>query len=236
MGKYIVTDLTRFANKDIVCTAMIDLESGECMRPMPYLAYDVMKKYKITPGAIIAGDLARVSNPPNPHLEDSNYTKLNYEGPASGAEFLHVLQRSLTPDIATGFGYMFPKSQKFLPKGTHAPQSIITVELQPSNISVVSNKFEPSKLKLNIRDNAGFDVANMPITDLGFHEYAQEHHGRGALEVLNNHLAGSQRVLVRIGLGRIYCQPGTKNDGYWLQANGIYTFPSKLGVVRGYRE
>jgi hypothetical protein len=33
----IVTDLTRFSNKDIVRTSGIDPGNGECIRPIPYL-------------------------------------------------------------------------------------------------------------------------------------------------------------------------------------------------------
>ena len=44
MTRYIVTDLTRFSNLDTVCTAVINTETGECLRPMPYLASKVVEK------------------------------------------------------------------------------------------------------------------------------------------------------------------------------------------------
>jgi hypothetical protein len=34
--KIIITDLTRFANPDIVCIAGINPDTNECVRPMPY--------------------------------------------------------------------------------------------------------------------------------------------------------------------------------------------------------
>ena len=36
MQKIIITDFTRFSNPKIVCTAGIDLTTGQCIRPMPY--------------------------------------------------------------------------------------------------------------------------------------------------------------------------------------------------------
>ena len=47
----IVTDLTRFTNKNIVCTAGIDPNDGQCIRPMPYLPSSECRRLKILPGA-----------------------------------------------------------------------------------------------------------------------------------------------------------------------------------------
>jgi hypothetical protein len=52
----IVTDLTRFTRPDIVCTAGIDITTGECVRPMPYIKTDECKRLKILPGAMLSGD------------------------------------------------------------------------------------------------------------------------------------------------------------------------------------
>ena len=53
--KIIITDLTRFANKDIVCIAGINPETNECVRPMPYIKKASCKTINILPGAIIEG-------------------------------------------------------------------------------------------------------------------------------------------------------------------------------------
>jgi hypothetical protein len=54
--KIIITDLTRFANKDIVCIAGINPKTNECIRPMPYIERASCEKLNILPGAIIEGD------------------------------------------------------------------------------------------------------------------------------------------------------------------------------------
>ncbi len=46
----IITDLTRFSKKDIVCIAGINPESGECIRPMPYIKTERCKELGILPG------------------------------------------------------------------------------------------------------------------------------------------------------------------------------------------
>ena len=47
--KMIVTDLTRFSASDKVCVAVIDIETGNCMRPMPYFSSEVCKKLNLQP-------------------------------------------------------------------------------------------------------------------------------------------------------------------------------------------
>ena len=46
-------------------------------------------------------------------------------------------------------------------------------------------------------------------------------------------IAAQTEVFLRIGLGRSYKnEQGT--EGFWMQANGIYTFPAKLSYIRSY--
>ena len=51
----IITDLTRFTNPDIVCTAGINPATNECIRPLPYLPTNKCRRLNILPGAIIKG-------------------------------------------------------------------------------------------------------------------------------------------------------------------------------------
>ena len=58
MGKYIVTDLTRFkAGSDDVCTAVINMDTGQCLRPIPYLTSKNVQELNMQPGAILKGDI-----------------------------------------------------------------------------------------------------------------------------------------------------------------------------------
>lgn len=40
----VITDLTRFSNSEIVCIAGINQETGECVRPLPYIKLAECKK------------------------------------------------------------------------------------------------------------------------------------------------------------------------------------------------
>ena len=71
MGQYIVTDLTRFSNPDIVCIGVIDTDSGQCLRPKPYLKSAWVERHNVQPGTILAGKLALKSDAENPHIEDA---------------------------------------------------------------------------------------------------------------------------------------------------------------------
>jgi len=84
--KIIITDLTRFANKDIVCIAGINPETNECIRPMPYIQKPSCQKLNILPGAIIEGNFTpRACTAP--HNEDRNRAKLKFFGPCTSGEF-----------------------------------------------------------------------------------------------------------------------------------------------------
>jgi hypothetical protein len=64
-------------------------------------------------------------------------------------------------------------------------------------------------------------------------DYAQRHRESSALAALNEQIATQDEVFLRIGLTRVYKNPQGK-EGFWLQSNGIYTFPSILRYIRSY--
>ncbi len=75
--KIIITDLTRFSKREIVCVAGIDIESGGCIRPMPYLKFERCKELNMLPGAILTGEFVPTPNIVSPHVEDMDYKKLS---------------------------------------------------------------------------------------------------------------------------------------------------------------
>jgi hypothetical protein len=87
--------------------------------------------------------------------------------------------------------------------------------------------------KLHFADSGGRPHRFLAITDLGFYDYAQRHRESGALRSLNEEIAAQEQVFLRIGLSRNYMNPQGK-EGFWLQANGIYTFPNVLRYIRSY--
>ena len=118
MRKVIVTDLTRFGTSEKLCTAVVDANTGECLRPMPYLSSARCAELNMHPGAILEGDINLLPSAANPHVEDSHYNNLRYLGPASSEEFKQVLDMTVFPSVSSGFGMYFALSQKHIPVGT----------------------------------------------------------------------------------------------------------------------
>ena len=233
MKEIIITDLTRFKGRVNVCTAGIDLSTGQCIRPMPYLQEADRARLKIHPGAIIRGDLTPKRSLNAPHIEDHNYTKLDYLGPCSEEQFRRALELSLRNGISAGFNTHLPVGSKHIPTASaNAPDtSIITIKVEARNFEIIEDQYNSGKIKANFTDRTGSNYRYISITDLDFHDYAAEHHSRNDLDSLNRFIRRQQELFLRIGLSREY-QVGERK-GYWLQVNGIYTFPDFLQHIRG---
>ncbi|MCP4095881.1 MAG: hypothetical protein GY748_06540 [Planctomycetaceae bacterium] len=232
MAKYIITDLTRFADPDILCTAVIDMETGNCLRPMPYLKSQTIKELNIHPGAILDGEIALKQHVENPHLEDATYKNLKYAGPASGNEFKAILDQTLSDSVASGFGIPFAANQKHIPVGEHSKCSIITIKISPMALVIREDQFKPGRIKALFTDEAGHSYRYLSITDRGFFDYAKKHQNDGQLNEVQKFILTQKEVYLRIGVGRRF-NIGDR-DGYWLQVNGIYTFPSFHEEIRKY--
>lgn len=230
----IITDLTRFHKPEIVCTAGIDEDSGECIRPMPYLALSECKRLNVLPGAKLSGYFTPSPERKGPHQEDYRYKNLKFLGPSSSKEFKKALRQGLYENVEEGFEVTLNDYQKLIPIGCKTQRSIITVSISPSEIKVVEDSYKPGKIKLNFQDLSGRNFGYIPITDLGFHEYALQHHSHDELRKVNSMLKAQEEVYLRIGLGREYQSPYEERNGYWLQANGIYTFPDYIEEIRCY--
>jgi hypothetical protein len=233
MRKIIVTDLTRFNKPDTVCTAGIDVKTGECLRPMPYLKSSRCAELNLQPGAILKGDLTINANAPNPHVEDASYTELKFIGPSTAKQFKDVLDSSLSESVSSGFDIEFDVGQKHIPIQMNAIRSIITVKVYPYQIQIHEDQYKQGKVKCSFTDQSGHQFRYLPITDRGFYDYAQSHWDDGRLHELQDFIQSQDDVYVRIGLSRAY--QISERNGYWLQVNGIYTFPEFYQEIRSYR-
>lgn len=231
MAEIIVTDLTHFENKDIVCTAGICSETGECIRPMPYLHLKDCERLKILPGAILSGDFRAVSNVTAPHTEDRHYQNLKYLGPCTPESFQEVLENSLSESVCSGFNVQLEFKQKHIPSEQELTLSIITLKIRPCNVELVEDGFNPGKIRINFIDNDNMRYKYWPITDLGFYNYLSEH--MDELSNINNFIQDQEDLYLRVGLGREYVSKDGRR-GYWLQINGIYTFPEYHEGIRSY--
>jgi hypothetical protein len=229
----VVTDLTRFSREVEVCTAGTHLETGACIRPMPYLRMEACHRLSILPGSILRADFKPVPNLVGPHQEDASYKKMEFVGPCSPAQFRQALTAGLFESVEDGFQLQLAATQKYLPADHEVSRSIITLAIAPQAIQIVEDGYKPGKIKAHVTDPSGHHFRYLPITDLGFFRYAERHHAAQDLQGLNAFIQSQQEVLVRIGLSRAFESRGIK--GYWMQLNGIYTFPDFFRDIRCYR-
>ncbi len=227
-----VTDLTRFNNPEIVCTAGIDENSGECIRPIPYLELSNCRKLNILPGARLSGNFIPSTDRTGPHQEDYSYKNLKFLGPSSSSEFKNALEQSLYNSVEEGFEIELDNNQKYIPVDHRVQRSIITICVSPSDIEIVENLYDPKKIKLSFSDLAHKEFKYIGITDIGFYEYALMHHSRNELRKINKMIKSQEKIFLRIGLSRRFQPPNDSRNGYWLQANGIYTFPDYIKEIR----
>lgn len=230
--RFIVTDLTRFRKPGTVCMAGIEPESGRCIRPMPYISSKECRSLNILPGAIVSAKLQKPPKVVKPHVEDMNYEVLTYHEPCSSGEFRQALESVIYDSINEGFNDKVPPGTKVIPTATPPDRSIISLKLDPSQIKIVRDKFNQEKIKLHLVDNDGREYQYLPITDLGFYNLAvskqsQPDYTKG----LNHFIKDQDEVFLRIGLSRIHDNEDGR-VGYWIQVNGIYTFPNFMTEVR----
>jgi hypothetical protein len=230
----IITDLTRFSNPDIVCIAGINLETNKCIRPLPYITLKKCKELNILPGSKLDGIFSDNSDRGLPHIEDKNYQKLKLLGACSDDEFHQILQNTVSQSISKGFDYTFQEGGKVIPYTNPPLKSIITLKINANQIRIVKDSFNHGKIKLNFKDNDGKKFSYLPITDLGFYNYAMKHFDDFDFpKKINSYLDSQDELYLRVGLSGRY-KSGDDRDGYWLQINGIYTFPNYNTEIRSY--
>lgn len=229
----IVTDLTRFQNPAIVCLAGVDRESGQCIRPTPYLETETVRRLNIRPGVILSANFTAAPGRQAPHQEDCWYSRLSHEGFCKSSEFKKALDSGLFNSIEAGFDIALPEKQRFIPPEHTAQRSIITIATSPRVVEITEDSYNPGKIKLSFTDQAGRRYRFVTITDLGLCRYATDHHDRDELSALTEWIHSQKEVLLRVGLSRRY-QSSDGRDGYWLQINGLYTFPDCHRGLRGH--
>jgi len=233
MRRFIITDLTRFATKEDVCTAVIDIETGECLRPIPYLKSARCAELNLQPGAVLEGEINLRADAVNPHIEDADHSNLVFIGPSSAQEFKNILDRTLSTSVSNGFGIEFLVDQKHIPIGVRANCSIITIKVQPSQIQIREDGFKAGKIRVSFLDESGHQFRFLSITDRGFYDYAEKHQADGSLPDLEEFVKSQNEIYLRVGVSRAFAISG--RNGYWLQVNGVYTFPDFHKEIRSYQ-
>ena len=153
---------------------------------------------------------------------------LGVVGTCSASEFKSILTKNLSDSVEAGFKTNLDYLQKNLPEDYEGEKSIITIKLNPWDFTIFEDKYTHGKIRVIFTDLSGRLFKFLPITDLGFYDYAMHKNGIGELNSLNNFIQSQDSLFLRIGIGRPY-------DGkYWMQINGIYTFPEYLESIRAY--
>jgi len=206
--------------------------SNKIIRPWPYLTQEICKQFCILPGTKLCADFTS-KNEAAPHNEDHDWRNLGKSGVATSEEFLNVLDLTKYPSVASGFGVTLAPNQKVIKNEQGTGRSLITIEIVPASIEIIKDRYKLNSLKVNFCDASNQEFWHLPLTDLGFFRYAQELCAQNKLLELNSFIGNQRRVLLRIGLSRQYrAQDG--REGYWIQVNGIYTFPEYPKEIRSY--
>lgn len=241
--RIIITDLTRFQNPDIVCLAGVDPDTGRCVRPMlengsklDYFPFAVVKNHKIIPGSCLDGNFVAVNSAQAPHVEDCRSVgTVHVVESATGDAFRSVLEMTARSTIRESFGAR-PVNRVFSTAQSPAI-SIATLRLDSPATQfrlIVDSKFGPAKFKAHVIDADGFELSWLPVTDLGFSDHLKKVVDEDpSLYKLNAFLRSQDKLYLRIGLTRQYA-PSPDRDGYWVQLNGIYSFPSFRKDLRVY--
>lgn len=240
MRTLIITDVTRFASGGKLCVAGIDVDSGDCIRPMiagpghpDYLTHDKCQEHDILPGTVLTGKFADIPGTSRPHHEDRLASGMKSHGASSAEEFEEILRRHSYSSLTTGFEAS-PAGKVFDLDSPPPARSIITLRPRTGSVQIYENSFNPGRLQAAFVDEEGHSYSHLPITDLGLYDFVGNPRTR-RIDVgeINELLQNVERTYLRIGLSRAYKAPDGRN-GYWLQLNGLYTFPAYSEIVRRY--
>lgn len=235
--RIVVTDLTRFQNKELLCLAGLTEDGQQCIRPLSankpgYLSFALCKKLNVLPGTILDGTFTKPQYIDVPHVEDRHYSNLKTVGVVDSAKFQSILEKSSTTSIKTGFGCSSKPTDKVLT--TPPARSIITLKLNPKQFQVVQSKFDAETIKAHLTDGDGLGLSFLSITDLGFYaNVGQSATRKISAKEITEFIQKQDTLFIRLGLGRKH-KTEDGREGYWMQVNGIYTFPAFQQIVRSY--
>ncbi|WMN55861.1 hypothetical protein NI390_02200 [Vibrio fluvialis] len=126
------------------------------------------------------------------------------------------------------------KDSKNISELTDAPNcSIITIKVEPTKLTIHEDKFRKGKLKASFWDAQNNFFGYLSITDRRFHDFAERHYQDGELDKVTAFIESQHELYLRIGLSRAY-ESEDGRHGYWLQVNGIYTFPNYHDEIEEY--
>ncbi len=233
MARIVITEITRFSNKDIVCSAGIDMDSGRCYRPIPYFNSARCRELGMIPGAVLTGHFSPSPEVTEPHIEDSIYENLTFHGRCSNEEFRNILEKSAFSSIEDGFGINIQNAEKCIDLNLRPRQSLITLSVNPRSVSIIPDQYNKANVKAHFTDGTGKQFRFLTITDFGVNELVGRIGSSRVCAESQKILHQQSNVYIRLGLSRHF-QAQNGQAGYWLQVNGIYSFPEFYRPARSY--
>lgn len=224
-----LTDVTHLHGQ-LVCLAGLTNDGLTTIRPLVTDAPHYLTIADCTSLDLVPGTVIEISHPaPNisrPHIEDRPSCSINVVGRCSGEIFESLLDASAVTTFAAGFGVSV--TDKCIPLATVPTRSIITLKTTFANLTVMEDNY--GKVRAHVRDAHGVELRFLPVNDLGICDHVGRAPKRATMDQLNGMIADATNIYVRLGISRQYATNG--RDGFWVQVNGIYTFPNHLAHIR----
>jgi hypothetical protein len=226
-----LTDVTHL-HGNLICLAGLTDGGLQTIRPLVaegshYMTVAQCSALNLQPGTVI-----EVGHPAapliQPHIEDRPNSTMAVLGRCSGEVFESLLEASAVRSFSAGFGVAV--EDKCIPFTTVPTKSIITLETNWANLTVLQDNY--GRIRAHVRDAAGVELRYLPVNDLGLCDHVGEPPKRATMARFNEMLAEADKIYLRLGIGRRYAT--AERDGYWLQVNGIYTFPNYISEIREY--
>lgn len=236
----LITDLTAMGG-DKVCIAGIDRQWNTIRPVFPWPDIPTRRvlrrgrQVRIRPRAVVMMLLEPLAATEAPHVEDWLWTRSHAARPLQILEderWQRVLQTLAEDCPRPLFGAALQslgrdRNRIILPgKATH---SLATVHCaRKMDFRLRERDRGGFRFALSFYDDKGEVYQNIPVTDLALREWAYAGQRRGAearslAGEVTAKLNAADEVYLRLGLGREY------EGKFWLQVNGIYSFPDWLG-------
>lgn len=213
----VITDLTRFNNGSIVCTAGLDLANGTCIRPVDpwYISTEFVRRVGLRVGHILEGNFSPTRNNAAPHTEDHQFSFMKIAGELPYNELERLLLQSLSPSVNGGFQNLVPPREKYIPINTPPNKSIITI--RPIHAEFCFDSYKERKVRISFTDTTNRNYKYVSVTDYWLLDRIDSQ--PNLIEQLNRQIIKTGCIL-RIGLGRSF-EPVLGKNGYWIQVNSV---------------
>jgi hypothetical protein len=188
----------------------------------------------MVPGAILSGEFSHSPDAEEPHIEDMKYKNLTYHGPCTNQQFREILADSAVESIEEGFAVVMPTADKCIAPSMRPQRSLITIAVPPQSIQLAPDNFNTKNVKCHFIDRSGKEFRYLTVTDLGLSDLVERVGNEQVCDEIQRVLEDQIEVYLRVGLSRKY-QVQDGRVGYWVQVNGIYSFPDFYRPARHYQ-